>query len=123
MYIFYNPNPKGRMVGDCVIRALTMALDEPWERVYVALSAQGFSMCEWGNADPVWGAFLRSKGFHREMIPNTCPDCYTIADFARDHPKGTFILGTGNHAVAVKDGDIFDSWDSSNAIPIFYFTR
>lgn len=29
-FIYYNPNPKGNHIGDCVIRALTIALDCNW---------------------------------------------------------------------------------------------
>lgn len=26
-FVYYNPNPQGKLVGDCVIRALSKALD------------------------------------------------------------------------------------------------
>jgi len=29
VFELYNPNPAGRAVGDCAIRALTVALDDP----------------------------------------------------------------------------------------------
>ena len=48
---------------------------------------------------------------------------YTISDFAADHPSGSYIIGTGEHAVAVVDGNIIDSWDSSKEIPLYYFTK
>lgn len=122
-YIFYNPSPNGARIGDCVIRAICKALDQTWEHIYVALCVQGFAMHDLPNADSVWGEYLRSQGFQRQIIPNVCPECYTVKDFAMDHPKGTYVLGTGSHAVTVQDGDIYDSWNSSNEIPIFYYTR
>lgn len=122
-YQYFNPNPAEKNAGDCVIRALCAVLKEPWESVYTALSVQGYMMHDWGNSDPVWGAYLRSRGFSRSVIPNSCPDCYTIADFAENHPRGEYVLGTGKHAVAVVDGVIYDTWDSSREIPIFYYER
>ncbi len=121
MYKYYNPNPIGARTGDCVIRAICKAFDTEWQEVYLALSLEGIKAGEWGNANSVWDAYLRKRGYERKVIPNTCPDCYTIADFAEEHPKGTFIVATGAHAVCVKDGTIYDSWDSSNETPIYYF--
>ena len=71
----------------------------------------------------VWGAYLYSQGFKRAVIPNTCPDCYTVKDFCRDYQVGTFILGIGDHVVCVKDGDYYDAWDSGREVPVFYFRK
>lgn len=120
---YFNPSPSGAKVGDCVIRALCKALNKSWEDVYVELCVQGFIMHDLPNSDPIWGTYLLSQGFKRFIVPDTCPYCYTIADFAKDHPKGIYILGTGSHAVAIQDGVIYDSWNSGNEVPIFYFTR
>lgn len=123
LWSYYNPNPSGKQTGDCVIRAISKVLDLSWIQVYVELSAQGLEMYDWGNSDPVWGAYLKAQGFKRRIIPNTCPDCYTIGDFAEEHTRGRYVLGTGRHAVAVVDGIIYDSWDSSNELPTFYFYK
>ena len=116
----YNPNPSGKMVGDCTIRAVSKALDIDWEKAYIALCIQGYIMNDLPNSDNVWCNYLKSQGFERGIIPNTCPDCYTVQDFANDHPEGVYVLGTGRHAVCIKNGIIYDSWDSSSEVPIFY---
>lgn len=84
---------------------------------------QGFMMHDMPSSNEVWSAYLRKNGFERRAIPNTCPDCYTIKDFAIDNPIGEFMLATGTHVVAVKDGNYYDTWDSGNEIPIFYFKK
>lgn len=43
---YCNPNPKRKSVGDCVIRALSIALDKPWEETYMEICAQGFKMAD-----------------------------------------------------------------------------
>lgn len=116
----YNPNPSGKSVGDCAIRAVSKALDIDWDTAYAALCTQGYAMKDLPNADVVWCSYLRTKGFERGIIPNTCPECYTIGDFANDHRTGVYVLGTGRHAVCIKSGIIYDSWDSSSELPIFY---
>ena len=57
------------------------------------------------------------------IILDEYPDYYTVEDFCTDHPKGTYVLGTGSHAVAVVDGCYFDAWDSGSEIPIYYFSK
>ena len=121
-FIEFNPNPVGRKVGDCAVRAISKALRIDWETAYITLTMNGFSMGDMPSSDGVWGATLRQHGFYRKSIPNTCPDCYTAEDFCKDHPKGTFVLGFGGHVATAHDGDLFDSWDSSSEVPQFYWT-
>lgn len=116
-----NRNPKGKYVGDCVVRAISTVLQEAWEKVYVELAIQGFTMSDMPTSNHVWGSYLASKGYKRYIIPNTCPDCYTIRDFAKDNPEGTFLLATGTHVVAVVDGDYYDTWDSGDEVPIYFW--
>ena len=123
MWEEYNPNPISRRVGDCAVRAVAKALDHDWETAYTMLVANGFLMGDMPSSDSVWGATLRQHGFIRESVPNTCPDCYTAEDFCNDHPDGVFVLGFGGHTATIVDGTLYDSWDSSNEIPQFYWYR
>ena len=122
-FVEWNPNPVGRRVGDCAVRAISKALNVDWETAYVMIASNGFSMGDMPSSDSVWGATLRRHGFYRMSIPDTCPDCYSVTDFCNDNPKGTFVLGFGGHVATVVDGDLYDSWDSSNEIPRFVWYR
>lgn len=122
-FIEWNPNPVGRRVGDCAVRAISKALGIDWETAYVMVASNGFSMGDMPSSDSVWGATLRQHGFYRMSIPDTCPDCYSAADFCKDNPKGTFVLGFGGHVATIVDGDLYDSWDSSSEIPQFVWYR
>ena len=118
-----NNNPAGRRVGDCAVRAVSAALGIDWEKAYNLIADAGYAMGDMPSADSVWGAVLRRNGFYRSAIPNTCPDCYTAADFAEDHPRGVYVLGFGGHVATIKDGDLYDSWNSLHEIPQFYWFR
>lgn len=122
-YIYYNPNPLQLSVGDCTIRAISCALDQSWEETYITLCDLGFQMYDMPSANRVWGEYLKLRGFKKHQIPDTCPDCYRITDFCYDNPVGIYIVGTGSHVVCVKNGNYFDSWDSGQEIPIYYFKK
>ena len=123
MYSYYNANPYKIRVGDCVIRAISKALNQTWEDTYIDLTIQGYLMGDLLSSNAVWGAYLKSKGFTRDIISNDCPECYTIEDFCNEHPQGIFIIGTGTHAVCVEDGCVFDTWNSSGETPIYYYHK
>ena len=120
-YKYYNPNPAGAKTGDCVIRAISAATAQDWDTTYTGIALQGFALKDMPSSNYIWGEYLRSRGFHRNAIPNTCPACYTVGEFADDHPNGIYVLGTGSHCIAVIDGAIWDSWDSRNEVPIYYY--
>ena len=123
-YKYYNPNPVGRSVGYCTVRAIATALDQTWEETYVGLPLEVFVRGVMPDSDDVWGHYLKSHGFTRHWLPNECPDGCTVGRFAEEHPEGTFILSMpGRHAVAVVDGVICDSWDSSKEIPAYFWTK
>ncbi len=119
----YNNNPNGKRVGDCTVRAISKALGQTWEQTYVGLALQGFLMGDMPSADHVWGAYLRKNGFVRRILPDTCPDCYTVEDFAADHPRGVYLLAIPGHVVCVADGDYYDTWDSGGEVPVYFWER
>lgn len=123
MYSYYNANPYKIRVGDCVIRAISKALNQSWEDTYIDLTIQGYLMGDLLSSNAVWNAYLMSKGFTRDVVSNDCPCCYTIADFCEEYPQGTYIIGTGSHAVCVIDGVLYDTWNSSDEMPIYFYKK
>lgn len=123
MWQFYNPNPMAKRVGDCTVRAISKATGQPWEKTYMDLCLQGYCMGDMPTANSVWGAYLKSKGFKQNAMPDTCPECYTVEDFCREHTDGTYILAISGHVVCVEGGAYYDSWDSGDEIPVYYWKR
>lgn len=123
MFQQYNPNPHGKTVGDCTVRAIAKATGTDWETTYLNLCVQGYLMGDMPSANACWGAYLRRLGWQRHILPDTCPECYTLGDFAAEYSKGTYILALSGHVVCVSDGTIYDSWDSSGEVPLYYWER
>lgn len=118
---FWNPNPVANRTDDCSVRAIAAALDISWDDAYDMISERAKSMGEMMHKNAAWGSVLRQHGFKRAIIPNTCPDCFTARDFCFDHPTGVYVLGFDGHVATVIDGQIWDTWDSSDEIPVYYW--
>ena len=59
MYVYFNPNPTGRNVGDCSIRAISKALNVDWEDAFVMVTKNAYLMGDMPSSNSVWGALLR----------------------------------------------------------------
>lgn len=123
MWIYYNPNPTGARVGDCSIRAICKATGDSWDKAYAATALSGFLLGDMPSSNAVWGSVLRERGFKREPMPDTFPKIKTAAEFCEEHPRGTYVLVFAGHVATVVDGDLYDSWDSSAEMPLYYYER
>ena len=121
MWLQVNPNPLHKHVSDCVIRAICFAYDMSWYDVYDDICEIGRRDCNMPSADAVWGHYLQIRGAKPFLLPKTCPRCTTVREFAKQFPRGVYIIGTGGHAVVVINGDYYDSWDSGDEIPSFFW--
>lgn len=123
MFIFTNPNPTKKLVGDCTIRAISIFLQKSWDDIYMDLAILGLCMGDMPSSNGVWSTYLRQNGGARRILPNDCPFCYTVKDFCRENPIGIFLLTTGSHVVTVIDGNYYDTWDSGDEIIINYWVK
>lgn len=120
-WVNYNANPDHNRTTDCVIRAISTALNEDWDSIFAIISAYAFDMKNTMDSNEVWSEFLWDKGFEREAIKKHHGK--TVEDFCIDHPTGTYLLAIDGHLVCVKDGYYWDAWDSGQEIPVYYWER
>lgn len=123
MWIPFNPNPVSGDAGDCTVRALCAALSLPWEAAYDILASAGRELYGMPSENRVWGTVLRRLGFRRHAAPDLCPGCYSVSDFAKEHPSGTFFVCPREHIAAVINGDWLDSWDCGGKNINFYWSK
>lgn len=122
-YFYFNPNPNQKKVGDCAVRAISKAINCDWNATYLWLCLYGYIYKDMPNGNAVWGEFLKNRGFKRHILSNTCPDCYNLSDFCAEHPNGTYVVVLSNHVATVINGVLYDSWDSRDEIPIYYWEK
>ena len=104
-----------------MIRAIAVATGKTWEQVFDDLYSVGRGEFDMMSSNDVWGLYLYRLGFQPFLLPESCPSCVTIKEFTRYFPRGRYIIGTGTHAVAAIDGDYYDTWDSGNLVPSYFF--
>lgn len=122
-YVQYNPNPLRNRVGDCTVRAISKAMGWDWDETYAALSLYGYAMGDMPSANHVWGAMLHKNGRRRRVIEDNDKIEYTVEEFCINHQHGTYILAIPGHVVCVSNGYYYDSWDSGQEIPEYYWER
>ena len=121
MWIRCNPNPLGKTTGDCVVRAIAIATDQSWRKTYRQLCDLGEIHADMPSSNYIWGTYMRQRGARQFLLPESCPECITVRAFCERYPEGVYVIGTGDHAVAVIDGDWYDSWNSEDEIPTYFW--
>lgn len=119
MFVKNNPNPCKNLVGDCVIRAISIAEGRKWHDVYIDICTQGALMCDMPSSNAVWRAYLLSLKYDEHLADGDI----CVKEFAKLNNKGIYVLGTGTHAVAVVDGKYCDSWDSGDEPVMVYYRK
>lgn len=54
MYKYYNPNPAGLSVGDCVIRAISKLTNQTWDETFIDICMMGYELKDMPSANHVW---------------------------------------------------------------------
>lgn len=122
-FVFYNPNPKNKRVGDCAVRAISKATAQDWQESYIGLCGEGLAFKDMPSSNYVWGMYLKKFGFEEHTIDSICPQCTTVQEFTRNHPKGKYVVATQNHVVAIVNGDYYDTWDSGEEVVLYYYKK
>lgn len=121
MYAGYNPNPLGKAVGDCTVRAIAKVTNQTWDKTFLGLCVVGFELADMPSANAVWGEYLKREGFKRYSLP--CDDICTVRQFAAENKTGSFVLALSGHVTAVVNGKYYDAWDSGNEEVLYVWRR
>lgn len=123
MWIYSNPNPCRQEEPDCVVRAISIATDQDWDEVHWDLCTLSHIHCTMPSVNWLWELYLKQNGFEKFLLPENCPECITVREFCKRYRDGTYIIGTGSHAVAIVCGNYVDSWDSGDETPTYFFRK
>ena len=100
-YVPFNNNPSSTRVGDCAVRAVSVALGISWDDAYIGLCAEGLYYHDMPSSNYVWGMYLKSHGFVQKVIPSVCPACITVDHEeldVEDDEAEVFLRGYKQHS-------------------------
>lgn len=111
-FVYYNSNPNGYCIPDCVIRAITLALDIPYYDVVKMLKI---------NGDTYKCDLLNKKCYEKLLdydfrLPHYVGNGKTAEQVAKDFSDKILLLRMNGHLSTSIYGKIFDIWDCSQEL-------
>ena len=125
-FMYYQPNNKDIKdnLGDCVVRALTKAVNKTWVDVYDELVPIGRELQCMPNDKVCVERYLSENGFAYEGVSNKKGTKRpTVDSFAKSHTDGVYVVKVAHHMVAVVDGKYYDTWDSGDNSMYGYWVK
>ena len=133
---FHNANPKNRFTTDCVLRAISTALEMPYNQVVMEMAEM---QCKTGydrTENKLIDMYLQSKGWIRRTQPRKADNTkYTGEEFCREVSEGVTFNGSlfnynrivanlgGHHIVAIVNGKVWDTWNSTGGCIGIYWVK
>lgn len=113
-FTYYNANPKDRITGDCVVRAICTALNQDYiETLKEMVDLQIKTGYEYGDKKCI-EKYMKLKGWIKMKQPRKIDNTkYTGKEFCEIY-KGTYVaMIGGHHIVCIRNGKVNDIWDST----------
>lgn len=109
MFRYYNNNPKKEIKGDCVIRAISLALGMN----YYKIQKQLIENSNFFNCDIIVKECykrLLEEEYHLKSID---ANGKTVEEITKDFPQNILIIRIPEHLTCAMYGVIYDIWDCS----------
>lgn len=112
MYVYFNNNPWKRSVNDCVIRAISLAENKSWDKVYDELSILAKDEAILLDDITFVDNYLDKK--YKRICYKCKGERITIKEFIKENRRGTYLITMQGHITCVINGILFDTWNCSN---------
>ena len=124
MFIRRNANPENKNVNDCIVRAISIVENIPWDDVFSALCEIAVEEKAMPNYEGVYEKCLANlcyvKAFVEDEYGGLQPMLYK---FAMDHPDIKAVLSVEGHAVPLINGDYYDIYDCGRQKVSLYYVK
>lgn len=128
---YYNANPRNRITGDCVVRAICTAMERPYEEVYEELYQFSLKCGYILNDKKCYEKYLAAHGWVKMPQPRKADGTkYTGKEWCEKRQRNIFfrVIRTiahigGHHIVAIIQGQVWDIWDSTDGCIGNFWTK
>ena len=107
---YYNANPQGNDISDCVIRSLSVLTGRSWREVYDELTDLA------GDVGLMFDRVEFVEDYLDDRYPRECHYSKSVREFAIEHPYGKYAVTMNAHITAIINGTIVDTFDPSERI-------
>lgn len=123
-FIKSNPHPKGKEIGDCVVRAFAIADNKKWIDVYKELCEIGIELCDMPNSKPVYEKYLVRNNWGKNKMPkDKNGKRIKLSKFSDENPNKLFIANVVGHVTVIENNTLLDTWDCGGKCIGNYFTK
>ena len=98
--------------GDCVIRAITLALNQSYRQTLIDLCELGIELGRLPNDKIVFDKYLTNKGWVKRKAKRVNGKLIKLKDSTFDESR--LLVSTRRHLTCIIDNTIHDSWDCRN---------
>ena len=123
---YYNANPKGRLTTDCAVRAICTGTGIPYNDVVMGLAEIQCKYGMDGSSKEGIERYLKAHGWAKHKQPRKADwTKYTGSEFCKMLDKGERVIANigGHHIVAIVDGKVWDTWNSTDGCIGNYWTK
>lgn len=123
---YHNENPRNKITGDCVARAIATATGLTYESVVVGLAELQAKTGYSGVTPDGYGRYLDQLGWIKHKQPRKWDNTkYTGEEFCKELLRYDSEIDSGNnmhrlianigggHVVAIIEGQVYDTWNST----------
>ena len=114
-----NRNLKKHQTGDCVIRAISIALEKPYKEVLIDLCHLAIKSGDMPNTHSVYREYLTEKGWEETKFGKAL-----VRMNSTKIPRDQWVICyIRKHLAAIKGTELHDIWDCSNKRVFRIYTK
>ena len=119
---YYNNNPNKYKTSDCVIRAISVALDKSWDDVLKDLTSYALKYKYFINCQELYEIYLQDNKWEKHKSPQKDNgDAYLLGDWLKQFNGQAIVTIDDDHLTYVSENIVYDIWDcTDNEVGVFW---